>query len=109
MAGFLCIAMMKEPPHFITIGITEYEPDVWAETLLSISHLLCYEGFNDPETIEHQYLQQLEKTGIKAKSGKPFVAAPDEVIKAFIFVRDEYLRLQREEEQNNAGLYSMPE
>ena len=104
MAGFLCIAMMKEPPHFITIGITEYEPDVWAETLLSISHLLCYEGFNDPETIERQYLQQLEKTGIKAKSGKPFVAAPDEVIKAFIFVRDEYLRLQREEEQNNAGL-----
>lgn len=104
MAGFVCIAMMKEPPHFMTIGITEYEPDVWAETLLSISHLLCYEGFNDPDAFERQYLQQLEKTGIHTKSGRPFVAAPDEVIKVFIAVRDEFMHLQREEQQKNAGL-----
>jgi hypothetical protein len=100
MAGFLCIAMMKEPPHFITIGITEYEPDVWAETLLSPSHLLCYEGFNDPNAVESQYLQQLAKIGIKAKSGKAFIAAPDEVIKAFILVRDDFMQLKREQEGN---------
>lgn len=104
MAGFLCIAMMKEAPHFMTVGITEYEPDVWAETLLSISHLLCYEGFREPQIIEKQYLEHLSKLGIQVKSGRPFIAAPDEVIKAFLSVRDEFLSRQRGEDQANAGV-----
>jgi hypothetical protein len=99
MAGFLCIAMMKSSPHLITIGITEYEPDVWAETSLSPVHLLYYEGFNDPEIVENQYLQQLAKIGITVKSGKPFAAAPDEIIKTFIAVRDNFTQPQVGEEQ----------
>lgn len=89
MAGFLCIAMMKEPPYLMMVGVTEYEPDVWAENLLSPSHLLYYEAFSEPKTIENQYLQQLQKVGIKAQSGKAFIATPDQAIKLFIAIRDE--------------------
>jgi hypothetical protein len=88
MAGFLCIAMMKEPPYKMMIGVTEYEPDVWAETLLSPCHLVYYEGFSDAEAILQQHLQQLRQTDIKAESGRYFSAAPDEVLKAFVLVRD---------------------
>jgi hypothetical protein len=98
MAGFLCIAMMKEPPYFMTIGVTEYEPDVWAETLLLPSHLLCYEGFREPQLVESQYLQYLMNAGIEVKSGKSFKAQPDEIIKAFIAVRDDIMQQQREEQ-----------
>ncbi len=101
MAGFLCIAMMKEPPYFITVGVTEYEPDVWAETLLLPSHLLCYEGFRDPLAVENQYLRYLMNIGIEAKSGKSVKAQPDEVIKAFIAVHDDIV-LQQQEEQGQA-------
>ncbi len=102
MIGFLCIAMMKEPPYKIIIGVTEYEPDVWAETLLLPCHLLYYEGFRDPKPIETQYLQQLLTAGIKAESGKYFSAAPDEAIKSFMLVRDNFIQLQHEE-QNHAN------
>lgn len=101
MAGFLCIAMIKKSPYLMMVGVTDYEPDVWAETLLLPSHLLYYEGFREPKAIENQLLQHLHLAGIKAESGMAFVAAPDEVIKTFIAVRDEAIRLQNEE-QNTA-------
>lgn len=104
MAGFLCVAMMKEPPYFITIGVTEYEPDVWAETLLLPSHLLCYEGFREPHAAEAQYLQHLMAIGIEAKSGKSLKAAPDEVIKAFIAVHDDILQQHREQQSEVRAL-----
>ncbi|MDD1607461.1 MAG: sel1 repeat family protein [Methylococcaceae bacterium] len=98
MAGFLCIAMMKEPPYQIMIGVTEYEPDVWVETLLKPYHLLCYQGFYDLITAETLYLQQLLQAGIKAQSGRAFMAAPDEIIKNFMLVRDQVLGFEYEEQ-----------
>jgi TPR repeat protein len=106
MTGFLCIAMMKEPPYFMTIGITEYEPDVWAENLLLPSHLLCYEGFRDPQLAESQYLHYLLNIGIEVKSGKSFKAQPDEVIKAFIAVHDDIMQQHREEQSEVRTLTS---
>jgi|GEM_PF-2206010 len=103
MAGFLCIAMMKKAPYLMMVGVTEYEPDVWADTLLFPSHLLYYEAFREPKIIEHQYLEHLKLLGIRAESGMAFVAAPDEVIKALMTVRDAAIRLQHEE-QNTATL-----
>lgn len=91
MVGFLCIAMMREQPHFITVGVTEYEPDVWAETLLLPSHLLCYEGFYKPKEVEEQLIKALLAIGIEAKSGKSFKASPDEVLKVFLKIRDDVL------------------
>jgi hypothetical protein len=99
MAGFLCIAMMKDVPYLVTIGITEYEPDVWAETLILSSHLLCYDAFHEPESVERQLFQQLLKQGIEAKPNRSFMALPDVVIKAFIAVRDEVLNLEREQQR----------
>lgn len=101
MAGFLCIAMMKDSPYFMTAGITEYEPDVWAETLLLPSHLLCYEGFHEPEEVESLYLQELLKIGVEAKSGKSFKANPDDIIRVFLRVRDHVLQLQNEGKSHN--------
>lgn len=100
MAGFLCIAMIKRPPHLMIVGVTEYEPDVWAETLLLPSHLLCYEGFREPKIAEQLFLQQLSQMDIKAELNKPFRATPDEVIKTFITVRDEIIRLKNEPQSN---------
>lgn len=94
MAGFVCVAMMKRPPYLITVSVTEYEPDVWADTLLLPSHLLCYEGFREPKAIENQCLQQLMSAGIEAESGMAFVAKPDAVIKIFMSVRDEAIRMR---------------
>ncbi|MDP3837328.1 MAG: tetratricopeptide repeat protein, partial [Methylococcales bacterium] len=93
--------MMKKSPYLMMVGVTEYEPDVWAETLLFPSHLLYYEGFREPKAIENQYLQHLKLLGIRAESGMAFVAAPDEVIKAFMTVRDAAIQLQNQE-QNTA-------
>jgi TPR repeat protein len=99
MAGFLCIAMMKEPPYKIIMDVTEYEPDVWAETLLSPCHLLYYEGFTEPEAVQHSHLQHLRQSGIKAETGRYFAAPPDDVIKALVLVRDEIVKLKFGHEQ----------
>ena len=99
MVGFLCVAMMKEPPHFMTLGTTEYEPDVWAETLLLPSHLLCYEGFHDPKSVEQQLINALLDVGIEAKSGKSFKASPDEVLKIFLKVRDDILHSEQQQKK----------
>lgn len=115
MVGFLCIAMMKEPPYFMTVGVTEYEPDVWAETLLLSSHLLCYEGFHNPKQVEEQYIKALLDVGIEVKSGKSFKANPDEVLKVFLKVRDDVLHPNPKEQaktvvvQTETGDYSEDE
>jgi hypothetical protein len=103
MAGFLCIAMMKEPPFKMIIGVTEYEPDVWAETLLSPCHLLYYEGFNELEAILQRYLQQLRQKDIKVESGRYFVATPDEVLKAFVSVRDTLAKPEPQQPTHNSS------
>jgi TPR repeat protein len=98
MAGFLCIAMMKESPYQMMVGVTEYEPDVWVETLLKPYHLLCYQGFRDLNAAETLYLQQLLQAGIKARSGRAFMATPDEAIKHFMLTRDEMMGLEYKEQ-----------
>lgn len=107
MAGFLCIAMMKEPPYQMMIGVTEYEPDVWVETLLRPYHLLCYQGFRDINAAEKRYLQQLLQAGIKTKSGRAFMAAPDEIIKNFMLARDEVIRSEYEEQNKQPNTQTM--
>jgi TPR repeat protein len=97
MSGFLCIAMMKAPPYQMMIGVTEYEPDVWVDTLLKPYHLLCYQGFRDLKAAETLYLQQLSEAGIQAQSGRAFMAATDEVIKNFMLTRDKVIGLEYED------------
>jgi hypothetical protein len=97
MSGFLCIAMMKEPPYQMMIGVTEYEPDVWVDTLLKPYHLLCYQGFRDLKAAETLYLQQLSEAGIQAQAGRTFIAEADEVIKNFMLTRDKVIGLEYED------------
>ncbi|MGZ8240214.1 MAG: tetratricopeptide repeat protein [Methylobacter sp.] len=89
MAGYICIAMLEDPPYYMILATTEEEPENWLEELPLPSHLLCYESFKDTKTIIKQFIKRLKADGITAKVDKAFSALPHEVIRAFIEIRDE--------------------
>ena len=89
MAGYICIAMLEDPPYNMILGSTEEEPEDWLEELPLPSHLLCYENFKDSNVILKQFIQRLKVDGITAKVDKAFSAPPHEVIRTFIEVRNE--------------------
>lgn len=92
MSGYVCIAMLEDPPYNLYLAATEEEPEEWCADLPLASHLLCYEGFIDPHTIENKCVKQLKADGIEVKSGKAFSAQPHEVIRVFMSARDEALK-----------------
>ena len=89
MAGYICIAMLEDPPYNMILAATEEEPEEWLEELPLPSHLLCYESFKDTKVILKQLIQRLKVDGITAKADKAFSASPHEVIRAFNVIRDE--------------------
>ncbi|PPD49986.1 MAG: hypothetical protein CTY13_02460 [Methylobacter sp.] len=89
MAGYICIAMLEDPPYNMILTSTEEEPEDWLDELPLPSHLLCYESFNDTKVIMKQFIQRLKADGITVKVDKAFSALPHEVIRAFIEIRDE--------------------
>ena len=89
MAGYICIAMLEDPPYNMILAATEEEPEDWLEELPLPSHLLCYESFKDTKVILKQLIQRLKVYGITAKADKAFSASPHEVIRLFIEVRNE--------------------
>ena len=89
MAGYICIAMLEDPPYNMILAATEEEPEDWLEELPLPSHLLCYENFKDTKVILKQFIQRLKVDGITVKKDKAFSAPPHEVIRTFIEVRDE--------------------
>ncbi|MDD5035796.1 MAG: tetratricopeptide repeat protein [Methylococcaceae bacterium] len=92
MPGYVCIAMLEDPPYNLYLAATEEEPEEWCADLPLASHLLCYEGFIDPQAIQKQCVKQLKADGIEVKSGKAFAAQPHEVIRVFMSARDEALK-----------------
>ena len=89
MAGYICIAMLEDPPYNMILGATEEEPEDWLEELPLPSHLLCYESFKDTKVIIKQFIQRLKVDGITAKVDKAFSAPSHQVISVFIEIRDE--------------------
>lgn len=89
MAGYICIAMLEDPPYNMILTATEEEPEDWLDELPLPSHLLCYESFKDSNVILKQFIQRLKADGITAKVDKAFSARPHEVIQAFNVIRDE--------------------
>ncbi len=89
MAGYICIAMLEDPPYNMILAATEEEPEDWLEELPLPSHLLCYESFKDSKVILKQFIQRLKADGITVKVDKAFSALPHQVIRAFIEIRDE--------------------
>lgn len=94
MSGFVCIAMQKMQPYKIVVSVTEQEPVVWIEELSPSGHLLCYEGFRDHVAIGTHFLGKLAAEGIIAEYDKAFSADPVDVIRAFMLVRDDAIRLR---------------
>ncbi len=92
MPGYVCIAMLEDPPYNLYLAATEDEPEDWCAELPLTSHLLCYEGFKDPNSIVKKCIKQLKAEGIEAKTDKAFPAQPYDVIRVFIEVRDSALR-----------------
>lgn len=101
MPGFVCIAMQKMQPYKIVVGVTELEPEIWIEELSPPGHLLCYEGFRDHVTLGTQLVGKLAEEGIIAEYGEAFSAKPVDVIRVFLLVRDDAIRL-RDKPVNNA-------
>ncbi|MEI6268219.1 MAG: DUF1566 domain-containing protein [Methylococcaceae bacterium] len=89
MAGYICIAMLEDPPYNMILGATEEEPEDWLDDLPLPSHLLCYENFKDTKVILKQFIQRLKVDGITAKADKAFSAPSHQVISVFIEIRDE--------------------
>ena len=91
MSGYVCIAMLEDPPYNIYLATTEEEPEDWRRGLPLPSHLLCYEKFSDPEDFVKQYAKALLVCAIKVLDGKAFPAPPHEAIRCFMAVRDKVL------------------
>jgi hypothetical protein len=96
MAGYICIAMLEDPPYNMILGATEEEPENWLEELPLPSHLLCYEAFDGfGEALAFGALVQatLESEDIKNINidaiirGKAFPAKAHEVILAYLYAR----------------------
>jgi len=81
MPGYVCIAMLEDPPYNLYMAATEEEPEDWRRSLPLPSHLLCYEQFNDPEDFVRQYAKALLVCAIKVLDGKAFLAPPHEAIR----------------------------
>lgn len=92
MSGYVCIAMLEDPPYNMYLAATEEEPEDWRRSLPLPSHLLCYEQFKDPEDFVRQYAKALLVCAIKVLDGKAFPAPPHEAIRCFMTVRDKVLR-----------------
>lgn len=92
MTGTICIAMLEDPPYNIIVAATDDEPEDWCAELPLDSHLLCFESFKNSKGLIKQFIQSLNENGIEAKMGKAFPAAPYEVLRVFIEIRDQALK-----------------
>lgn len=109
MSGYLCVAMVLEPPFELIMGVTENPPEYWFDELHEPSSgvLLCYENFFDPKNAEWFCIQELEKLGIILVPGEPFAAPPSEVLRIFMQARDNANRLSDSPESSNPAQLSM--
>lgn len=89
MTGYVCIAMLEDPPYNMIVAATNDKPEEWLDALPLPSHLLCYELFKDPDEIVKQCLKQLKAEGVNAKTGKAFSASAPLVMRIFLSLRDE--------------------
>jgi hypothetical protein len=95
MTGYVCIAMLEDPPYNMIIAATNDQPEEWLNALPLLSHLLCYEEFTNPDTIFKQFIQRLKADQINVKIDKAFPARPYEVIRVFNQIRDEVFNNQQ--------------
>jgi hypothetical protein len=92
MTGYICIAMLVDPPYNIILSATEDKPEDWLAKLPLPSHLLCHEYFVDAKGIEQQCLTRLKEQSIDARSYRAFSAMPHEVIRTFMIIRDNSIK-----------------
>ena len=90
MTGYVCIAMLVDPPYNIFLSSTLEKPDDWVVNLPIPCHLLYYDQFDDSKDIENQCLTKLKEKGIEAHSNKAFSANPYFVIQTFMMVKDTF-------------------
>lgn len=95
MTGYICIAMLEDPPYNLIVAAIAGEPKDWCAKLPLSSHLLCFEDFKNPDIIFKQFIQILKAKGITVKTDRAFPAQPHEVIRAFNQVRDETFNSQQ--------------
>ena len=95
MSGYVCIAMLEDPPYSIYLAATEEGPEDWCAGLPLSSHLLCYEAFDDPKAVAKQCIRELKADGVEARTYIAFSAKPWEVLRKFLAVRDEAVRDRR--------------
>jgi len=114
MPGYVCVAMLEDPPYNLYLAATEDKPEDWCAQLPLTSHLLCYEGFKDPQSIVKQCFQRLKAEGIEAKTGKAFSARSHQVIQVFNSIRDDALKnnqvvkdFESTEEDEGSRLYDL--
>ncbi|MGZ8934976.1 MAG: hypothetical protein ACXW04_08760 [Methylobacter sp.] len=88
MTGYVCIAMLEDPPYNMILAATEEEPKNWLDELPLPSHLLCHDYFEDAQAVERECLIRLKAQGIDARSDKAFAAKANEVMQVYQLVRD---------------------
>ncbi len=95
MTGYICIAMLEDPPYNLIVAATANEPKDWCATLPLPSHLLCFKAFKNSDIIFKQFIQRLKANEVSVKTDKAFPAQPHEVIRVFNQVRDEAISGQQ--------------
>ncbi len=88
MPGYVCIAMLEDPPYNIYLQPTKKEPKTWCLELSLPSILLFYEAYENPKEIVKESIKELNNIGIKATPYKAFPAKPHEVITTVIKTKE---------------------
>lgn len=84
MSGYVCIAMLEDPPYNIYLAATEEEPEDWCARLPLPSHLLHSVPSKNTQTILAECLDRLHKIGLKPMPGKAFEAKPNVVLRILL-------------------------
>jgi hypothetical protein len=103
MSGYVCIAMLEDPPYSIYLAATEEEPEDWCAGLPLQSHLLYWEKTESAEKVVKSLIKALNKSGINGTPSGYYFARPAVILRHFIPVRNLLARDEHHENISDCG------
>jgi hypothetical protein len=76
MSGYVCIAMLEDPPYNIMLGSSLEDPDAWVKKYPLPMHLLLYRQDSHPDEFLEKLIKSLKLAKIPARLDIPFPCKP---------------------------------
>jgi hypothetical protein len=104
MSGYVCIAMLEDPPYNMIVSATVDHPEVWVGRCPLPAHLLFYRQSNDAGGLVKEIIKSLKGASISAKCDTPFPCKPFIVLNSLIDVLSE--KIEKQGVAANDGLHT---